>query len=160
MRHLKKCVLFLSLVVAAAIIAVILFRAPKRERQIRLHLNRLEQATYAAFPPRTRRDAFRWDRLKALLAQKLSPINDAASEMENQREELLKLGYFRKRCFTVARSNLVGQIYAAAIGTDFRDANWNYSTKGTNIFLTAAAFDMPQWEKVFSNLNARATSDR
>ena len=158
MRRRTKPLLFLSLLVAAAVIAAILLKAPEKDRQIRFHINRLEQATYARFPPPMRLDELRWYRLKALLAQKLSPINDPTSAMENERQELLKLGYFQKRCFTVASSNLVGQIYAAATGTDFRDVHWVYSMEGTNIFLTAAASDMPQWERVFSNLNARTTS--
>src|SRR4051812_18356696 len=106
---------------AAAAVAISLTQGSGNERQVRYHLRKLEDATYAAVPPANARDALRWRNLRSLVAVKCSPIKDPSLEMEKEREQLVKLGYFQKRSFTLADRNLISGLYPAVMAADLKD---------------------------------------
>jgi hypothetical protein len=117
----------------------------------------MEEATYAILPAKDAREALRWRRLRARVASAFRPRSDPSVELDKHRKKLIELGYFQERNFALQSSNLARLVYPAVVAAGMSDSNWCYSsTGGTNVSVTAATFDMPKWEQVFSNLNNRA----
>lgn len=129
--------------------------------QIGYHLRRLEQASQAVAPPRTAKEALEWKKLRLSVWNRIDPVSHPPSEMEEQRQKLVELGYFAKGSFPLASSNLAGQVYAAVMAAPLKEINWSYSIhSGTNLVVITAPGDLPVWGAVVSNLNAAVGVER
>ncbi len=154
---MRRVFLITLIGIAAVLLFPFLGRTP-HEREIEIHLRKLESATYCLSPPTNWKEALTWKRLRARFTAGAFQ-NNPGSVMEDERNKLVELGYFQRRTLTLANAKLMREFSATSQIVTFLDMNWSYShTGGTNIILTAFTGDMPKWEQIVSNLNSTVVS--
>lgn len=134
------------------LLLVLLKPHPSGDTAVDYHLRRMKDAHLALGLRGNVRGAFRINHLKYALGFK----NPAADVIAHQ-NRFLELGYFASRNFSFSSTNALRDFVVAVRGAEFGDTNWSYGIDGTNVLVTAAASDLPEWARIASNVNARVS---